>query len=153
MLHSEYDIDHSDYIELTEFTLLLDHRKAEIQTRILNLSGELIMVVAPNNENSSNSVNKSDSVDQFENNRKLSIRKSSKSKDRSVVFSMCERYLPPAMGTLNMKIYDAVGLKEQYKVMTAIEKEYIFEVGKESGGLHTRHKSCIVAVTNKGQII
>ena len=44
-----------------------------------------------------------------------------------------DRYLPPAEGILNMRVYDAVALKKDYKIMTAVEREFILEMGKESG--------------------
>ena len=44
-----------------------------------------------------------------------------------------DRYLPPAEGILNMRVYDAIALKNEYKIMTAVEREFILEMGKESG--------------------
>ena len=44
-----------------------------------------------------------------------------------------DRYLPPAEGILNMRVYDAIALKNDYKIMTAVEREFILEMGKESG--------------------
>ena len=49
------------------------------------------------------------------------------------VESSIDRYLPPAIGTLNMRVYDAVALKNNYKIMTAVERENILQMGKESG--------------------
>ena len=140
LLHAEYDIDFSGFIELTEFVLLLNIRTAEINTRIFNLSGELIMVV--DNENLSGEQSSGSGPGSGPGSGISGSGAGSGSGPGSGAGpgtgvnkkgETLKRYLPPAEGILRMKIYDAVALKKKYKVMTAIEKEYIFNMGKESG--------------------
>jgi len=45
------------------------------------------------------------------------------------------RYLPPLSGFLNIKVFDAVAPKSLFKVMSALEKEHVFAVAKNSGHL------------------
>ena len=233
LLLSEYDIDFSGLIEIGEFLRLLAQRQTEIATRILNLSGELIMVVGPpvpptpkspvveptrpvvssrysslnlppvgrsppvspttspiTSPSSSPSYSSSSSslpsplpspADRSTVTIPLSPSQTpvlnlshtpfshmttdpvlalslvspddtltapltptyspvTKKISASASFSASTtlngtqtRYLPPTEGILCMRVYDAVSLKQSYKVLSAIEQEHIFAAAKESG--------------------
>lgn len=45
-----------------------------------------------------------------------------------------KQYLPPAKGTLHITVVDGFAKKEQYRIMSAVDREYISEVTKDMSG-------------------
>ena len=132
---SQFDIDQSGLIELTEFKVLFDLRIKEVAVRIRNLSGQLIMAVGTKDEKYDSEKNheKSDkNHDKSEKSEKNHSEKIHKNRRSSVPINP-NRYVPPDNGVLDMRIFDGVSAKSLYYVMTARDLQQIVTVATESG--------------------
>ena len=134
---SQFDIDQSGLIELTEFKVLFDLRIKEVAVRIRNLSGQLIMAVGTKEEKYDSEKNHPDknhekSDKNHEKSEKNHSEKIHKNRRSSVPINP-NRYVPPDNGVLDMRIFDGVSAKSLYYVMTARDLQQIVTVATESG--------------------
>ena len=124
-LMTAFDIDRTGNINLSEFIILLKNRATEVNIRIKNLSGQLIMTIKtpgtdPVDESSLACRGPRSRINSTVSDNS-GLRDSSGRRLSSGLFDLfIPRYVPPSTGTLYLKIVDSQTIKPLYKVSTGV---------------------------------